>query len=246
MTNSRKIAVVTGASSGIGAAASRQLAEAGFDVILGARRLDRIEAIAKEIGGRAIQLDVTSQESVNNFCSQVENVNILVNNAGGALGLATVAEADTELWRKMYDTNVLGLMRMTRALLPKLISSNSGHIVNITSVAGIEAYPNGGGYTAAKHAARVVTQTLRQELIGKPVRVTDIAPGLVETEFSIVRFDGDKQRADKVYEGMTPLVADDIADAIVWAVTRKPHVNIDFMVIKPLDQVSATIVNRKN
>lgn len=244
MSNLGKTAVVTGASSGIGEATARRLAEAGFDVVIGARRLEKIQALAGEIGCRGVALDVTDQASVDAFCGQIGRANILVNNAGGALGFSKITDADTEQWRAMYDTNVLGLMRMTRALLPKLIASGSGHVVNITSIAGIETYPGGGGYTAVKHAARAVTQTLRQELIGKPVRVTDIAPGIVETEFSIVRFDGNTEKAAKVYEGLTPLVADDIADAIVWAVTRRPHVNIDFMLVKPLDQVSTTVYNR--
>ena len=244
MAKNGKTAVVTGASSGIGAETARQLADAGFDVIVGARRLERIQALAREIGGLAITLDVTDQSSVDAFADKVERANILVNNAGGALGLSPIAEADTEQWRVMYDTNVLGLMRMTRALLPKLIESGAGHIVNVSSVAGVETYPNGGGYTAVKHAVVAITETLRKELIGKPVRITDIAPGIVDTEFSLVRFSGDAEKAKKVYEGLTPLQAEDIADAIVWAVTRKPYVNSDFMLVKPVDQVSATIYNR--
>ncbi len=241
----KPIAVVTGASSGIGAAAARHLAKAGYHVILGARRLDRLQAIAEEIGGEARELDVTKAESVEFFAAQVPCVNVLINNAGGALGLATVAQADEEHWRVMYETNVLGTMRMTRALLPALELSESGHIVLIGSVAGIEVYPGGAGYTAAKHAARAVSETLRFELVGKPIRVTEIAPGLVETEFSQVRFDGDIERAKKVYQGMTPLTADDVAETIVWTVTRPAHVNIDYLLIKPLDQASATVVHRR-
>jgi len=172
-------------------------------------------------------------------------VNVLVNSAGGALGFEAVADADVEQWRTMFDSNVLGTMRMVRALLPKMEASGAGHIVNISSIAGIEVYPGGGGYTAAKHAVRALTETLRLELLGKPIRVTEIAPGLVETEFSLVRFAGDAERAKKPYEGMTPLTADDVAEAIVWAVTRPAHVNIDTMVIRPLDQATATLIHRK-
>jgi NADP-dependent 3-hydroxy acid dehydrogenase YdfG len=241
---SNKIAVVTGASSGIGAATARALAGVGYDVVLGARRVDRIEAIAAQIGGQAFYLDVTSAESVRSFCARFETVNVLVNNAGGAIGLEPIAHAIDDNWKQMYDTNVLGLMRVTRGLLPALIASSAGHIVNIGSIAGLEAYPGGAGYTAVKHAVVAISQTLRQELKGLPVRVTEIDPGAVETEFSLVRFGGDKAKADKVYEGITPLAAEDVADAVSWSVTRPSHVNIDQIVIKPLDQVSGTNFNR--
>jgi NADP-dependent 3-hydroxy acid dehydrogenase YdfG len=183
-------------------------------------------------------------ESIQDFASKVPAVNLLVNCAGGAVGSEPIAEAVDEHWITMFETNVLGLMRVTRALLPLLIESGDGHIINIGSVAGLEAYPGGAGYTAAKHGVVAISQTLRQELIGKPVRVTEIDPGMVETEFSIVRFGGDKERAAAVYRGMTPLSADDIADAIVWSATRPSHVNIDQIVIKPLAQVSAQVVHR--
>jgi len=245
MTETTKpVAVISGASSGIGAAAARQLAAAGFAVVLGARRLDRLEDLAREIGGVALPLDVTSTESVASFAEQVPDAAILVNNAGGALGLEPVAQADEEHWRIMYETNVLGAMRLTRAFLPKLEASGHGHIVTITSIAAIEVYPGGAGYTAAKHAEKAVSDTLRIELLGKPIRVTEIAPGMVETEFSQVRFDGDEARAAQVYRGLTPLSADDIADAILWSVTRPPHVNVDFMVVRPLAQATATLVHR--
>ena len=243
--SNKPIAVVTGASSGIGAAAARHLAAAGYQVYVGARRMERLEEISGEIGATALLLDVTDAGSVSAFCEQVPAVNVLVNNAGGALGIETIAEADEEKWRTMYDSNVLGTMRMVRGLLPKLEASGAGHIVTIGSIAGIEVYPGGAGYTAAKHAVRALSETLRLELLGKPIRVTEIAPGLVETDFSLVRFGGDAERAKKPYEGMTPLTADDIADAIVWAVTRPAHVNIDTMVIRPLDQATATLVHRK-
>ena len=240
----RKTAVITGASSGIGAATARALAGAGYQIIVGARRIHRLEALAREIGGGALPLDVTDAASVAAFCEAVPGpLHLLVNNAGGAHGLDPVAHARDEDWSWMYEANVLGLMRVTRALLPKL-EAGRGHIVNVTSIAGREVYPGGAGYTAAKHAAVAVTRTLRLELSGKPVRVTDVAPGLVETEFSLVRFPGDAERAAKVYQGLTPLTAEDIADCIVWAATRPAHVNIDEIVVKPVAQASATVVAR--
>ena len=242
----KPIAVVTGASNGIGAAAAQQLAAAGYDLILGARRMDRLQAVAGPLGAKALMLDVMDANSVVAFCEQVPAVNVLINNAGGALGTEAVAEAIDEKWETMYDSNVLGTMRMVRGLLPKLEASGAGHIVNIGSVAGIEVYPGGAGYTAAKHAVKALTETLRLELVGKPIRITEVAPGLVETDFSLVRFGGDAERAKKPYQGMTPLVAGDIADAIVWVVTRPAHVNIDTLVIKPLDQATATLVHRKS
>jgi NADP-dependent 3-hydroxy acid dehydrogenase YdfG len=243
--SNKPIAVVTGASSGIGTAAATHLVAAGYQVYIGARRLDRLSEVADAIGATALELDVTDTASVKAFCDKIPAVNVLVNNAGGALGTETVADAVEEKWRTMFDSNVLGTMRMVRGLLPKMEASGAGHIVNISSVAGFEVYPGGGGYTAAKHAVRALTETLRLELLGKPVRITEIAPGLVETEFSLVRFGGDAERAKKPYEGMTPLTADDVADAIVWAVTRPAHVNIDTMVIRPLDQATATLIYRK-
>jgi NADP-dependent 3-hydroxy acid dehydrogenase YdfG len=238
-------AVVTGASSGIGAATARRLAAAGLDVVVGARRLDRLEEVAGPIGARALHLDVTSTESVEAFAAAIPDCSVLVNNAGGAQGLTPLAEADDEQWRWMYDANVLGTMRVTRALLPKLIASGDGVIVNIGSIAGLEVYDGGSGYTAAKHALRAVTDTLRLELVGQPVRVSEVDPGAVETEFSVVRFGGDEARAAKVYEGMTPLVADDVADCIAFVVTRPSHVNIDQLVVKPRDQATAMRVSRK-
>ncbi|MBT0566921.1 SDR family NAD(P)-dependent oxidoreductase [Williamsia sp. CHRR-6] len=238
-SSNRKVAVVTGASSGIGEATARTLAAQGYDVVIGARRLDRLTAVADEIGGRAIPLDVTDDESVAAFCAHLDRVDILVNNAGGARGLATVAQADLEDWRWMWETNVMGTVRMTRALLPALEASGDGLIVTITSIAAIEPYDNGSGYTAAKHAQGVMHRTLRFELLGKPIRLTEIQPGMVETEFSLVRFDGDAQRAASVYEGLTPLTADDIAEVIGFVASRPPHVNLDTILIKPRDQASA-------
>ncbi|MFD0926134.1 SDR family NAD(P)-dependent oxidoreductase [Williamsia deligens] len=235
----RRVAVVTGASSGIGAATARTLAAQGFHVIIGARRTDRLRELADEIGATAVALDVTDDESVAAFCSGLDRVDVLVNNAGGAKGLAMVAEADLDDWRWMWETNVLGTLRLTRALLPALEASGDGLIVTITSIAALEAYDNGAGYTSAKHAQGVLHRTLRFELLGKPIRLTEIAPGMVETEFSLVRFDGDKDKADAVYDGLTPLTADDVAEVIGFVASRPPHVDLDLIVLKPRDQASA-------
>lgn len=207
--------------------------------MVAARRLDRLAALAEEVGGRALELDVTDAEAISRLADAVPDVSIVVHSAGGALGLDPVAEADEEQWREMYETNVLGVMRVTRAMLPSLERSGNGHIVVIGSVAGVEVYEGGGGYTAAKHAANAVARTLRLELLGKPIRVTEIAPGMVETEFSEVRFGGDTERAKEVYKGLTPLSAEDVADTIAFAVTRPPHVDIDYLAIKPTAQATA-------
>ena len=237
-------AVVTGGSSGIGAATARALAEDGYRVLLGARRLQRLQALAGEIGGEAIELDVTDPDSVAAFVAQVPDCDVLVNNAGGALGLEAVGESDEELWRTMYEANVLGTMRMTRALLPQLIASGDGHVVAVTSIAAFETYRGGAGYIAAKHAQKAVLRTLRLELLGEPVSVTEVAPGMVETEFSLVRFGGDEEAATKVYAGMEPLRAEDVAECIRWAIAQSSHVNIDEIVVRPRDQASATEVHR--
>jgi NADP-dependent 3-hydroxy acid dehydrogenase YdfG len=236
----QRVAVITGASAGIGEATARTLAAQGFHVVAVARRADRINALAAEIGGTAIVADVTDGAAVDALASQLSRVDVLVNNAGGAKGLEPVADADLEHWRWMWETNVLGTLRVTRALLPKLIDSGDGLIVTVTSVAAVEVYDGGAGYTAAKHAQGALHRTLRGELLGKPVRLTEIAPGAVETEFSLVRFGGDQQRADAVYAGMTPLVAADIAEVIGFVASRPSHVNIDQIVIRPRDQATAT------
>lgn len=245
-----KTAVVTGGSSGIGAATVGRLAAAGFSVITGARRLDRLRRVAEPASATALDLDVTDTGSVARFAAAAselapQGLSLLVNNAGGALGLDPVETARDDHWQWMYEANVLGTLRMTRALLPSLIAGGGGHVVNIGSIAGFETYPGGGGYTAAKHALRALTRTLRLELLGKPIRVTEISPGLVQTEFSRVRFAGDRDRAAAVYDGMTPLTAGDIADCVAWAATRPRHVNIDEMVVRPLDQAAATLVHRR-
>ena len=242
----RRTAVVTGASSGIGAATGRALAAAGFQVVLAARRVERCEELAAEIGGRAQRLDVTDAASVDALAESVPDAAVVVHSAGGALGLEPIAEADEEHWRVMYETNVMGVMRVTRALLPALERSGNGHVVILGSVAGYEVYPGGGGYTAAKHAANALARTLRLELLGKPIRVSEVAPGLVETEFSLVRFEGDAERAAEVYRGLEPLRAEDVADVIAFVVTRPPHVDIDYLTIKPTAQATARDVHRSD
>lgn len=239
------VAVITGASSGIGAATATRLAAEGFDVVVGARRLDRLRAVAEPLGALALTLDVTDPASVEAFCAQIPDCSLLVNNAGGALGRDPIAEADEADWQAMYDSNVLGVLRMTKALLPKLVASGDGHVVTIGSIAAHEPYPGGGGYNAAKFAVRAVMSVLRQELLGEPVRVTEIDPGMVETEFSLVRFGGDQAKADAVYDAMTPLTAADIADCVAWVATRPSHVNIDQIVILARDQAGATRVHRR-
>jgi NADP-dependent 3-hydroxy acid dehydrogenase YdfG len=241
----QKTAVITGASAGIGAATARALAGAGFRLILGARRLDRLREVAGPLGATALKLDVTDPESIAAFAAQVPVAHLLVNNAGGAHGVERVEEAKDEKWEWMWETNVMGVMRMTRALLPALRASGDGHIVNLGSIAGFETYAGGAGYTASKHAVRALTRTLRLELLGEPVRVTEISPGLAETEFSLVRFAGDAERAKSVYRGMTPLSAEDVADCILWAATRPSHVNVDEIVVRPRDQATATQVHRR-
>lgn len=240
-----RVAVITGASSGIGAATARTLAAQGFHVVAVARRADRIRDLAEEIGGTAVVADVTDEASVDALASKLSRVDVLVNNAGGARGLEPVADADLDHWRWMWETNVIGTLRVTRALLPKLIESGDGLIVTVTSVAALEVYDGGAGYTAAKHGQGALHRTLRGELLGKPVRLTEIAPGAVETEFSLVRFDGDQQRADAVYTGITPLVAADVAEVIGFVASRPAHVDLDLIVMKPRDQASASRFNRR-
>jgi NADP-dependent 3-hydroxy acid dehydrogenase YdfG len=245
-TQTRGVAVVTGASSGIGAATARRLAAEGFSVVCAARRVDRLEALASEIGGLAVELDVTAAASVAALAEALPECTVLVNNAGGAIGAETIAEGDVEDWRRMYDVNVLGAMRVTQALLPALIASGRGHVVVMGSTAGRWTYEGGGGYTAAKHGAAAFAETLRLELCGQPVRVTEIAPGMVATEeFSLVRFRGDASRAAAVYAGVeAPLVAEDVADCVAFAVTRPPHVDIDLLVVRPLAQAAVHKVHR--
>jgi NADP-dependent 3-hydroxy acid dehydrogenase YdfG len=244
----RRTAVVTGASSGIGAATARALAHEGYAVVCAARREDRISALAEEIDGTAVVCDVTSPASVAGLAEVVgDSLHVLVNDAGGAFGFNPVAEADPEDWRRMFDVNVLGLLHVTQALLPALRGSGDGLIVNVGSTAGRIAYEGGAGYTAAKHGTQVVTETLRLELVGEPIRVSEIAPGMVRTEeFALVRFEGDRSKADAVYAGVAePLLAEDVADAVAWIATRPSHVNIDELVIKPRAQAAQHRVHRE-
>ncbi len=242
-------AVVTGASSGIGAATVRLLRAQGWDVLAAARRAERREARAAETGAVPVVVDVTSDDDVARLAATATArgpVHALVNNAGGALGLDPVASGSLADWRAMYEVNVLGAVRVTQALLPALRGSGRGDVVLLTSTAGHGTYPGGGGYVAAKHAERTIAETLRLELVGEPVRVIEIAPGMVATEeFSLVRFRGDAARAAATYAGVdAPLTADDVADAIAWCLTRPHHVNIDSLVIRPRAQASNTVVAR--
>lgn len=243
----RKTAVVTGASSGIGEATARRLAAEGFDVVAAARRRERLDELAAQVPGiRAVTLDVTSQESVDELASSLGRCDVLVNNAGGAIGLEPVASGKVADWQRMYDVNVLGTLRVTQALLPRLIESGDGVLLMLTSVAGLVSYEGGGGYNAAKHAQTSMTEVLRLELVDRPVRIVEIAPGMVHTEeFSLNRFRGDSAAADRVYEGVPgPLTADDVADAIAWCVTRPAHVNIDRLVIRPRAQAAQHRIHR--
>ncbi|MFI5635804.1 SDR family NAD(P)-dependent oxidoreductase [Streptomyces goshikiensis] len=251
-TAATRTAVVTGASSGIGAATARQLAEAGYHVVLTARRKERIEALAAELtaAGRAATpyaLDVTDRAAVDAFAASLDRCDVLVNNAGGAIGAEPVATGDPADWRTMYEVNVIGTLHVTQALLPALTASGDGTVVVLSSTAGHATYEGGAGYVAAKNGARVLAETLRLEIVGQPVRVIEIAPGMVKTEeFAKTRFRGDAEKAEKVYAGVAePLSADDVADTITWAVTRPSHVNIDLLVVRPRAQASNTKVHRE-
>lgn len=243
-------AVVTGASSGIGAAITATLREHGWDVVAVARRVDRLAEVARSTGAHAVVADITDDDDVARVAAEARArgpVHALVNNAGGALGVDPVERGSVEQWRAMFELNVLGTLRMTQALLPDLRASGRGDVVVLTSTAGHDTYPGGGGYVAAKHAERTIANTLRLELVGEPLRVIEIAPGMVRTEeFSLIRLGGDRERADAVYAGVAePLLAQDVADAVVWALTRPHHVNIDSMVIRPRAQASNTVVARE-
>lgn len=231
----KKIAIVTGASSGIGKATAGALAQDGWHVIVAARRTDKIQAVADEIGGTAIELDVTDQESVDKLAAQVERVDLLVNNAGGAMGMDSIKDANLDDWQWMYDVNVLGTLRMVKTLLDKLIASE-GHVINIGSMASFTAYAGGAGYNAAKFGEGALTRVLRLEHVGDPVRVTQIDPGRVETDFSLVRFKGDQDKAAAVYADKLNLSAADVAESIRWVASQPKHVNIDHIHIMPRDQ----------
>ncbi len=247
--------LVTGASAGIGAACARAFAGAGARLVLAARRTDRLEGLAAALRDAhgtesfLLALDVRDAEAVAGAFAALPpewaEVDVLVNNAGLGRGLEKVQEGTVSEWDEMVDTNVKGLLYVTRALVPGMVARGRGHVINIGSVAGHEVYPGGAVYCATKHAVGAITKGLRMDLLGTGVRVSTVDPGMVETEFSVVRFRGDRERADRVYAGMTPLMADDIADAVLWCATRPPHVNIDEIIVKPTDQASATLVHRR-
>jgi len=248
----QRTAVITGASSGIGAACAVKLAEAGYRVILAARRAGRIEALASRIrehggGADARRLDVTDRAAVDAFAGSLDRCDVLVSNAGGAVGADTVADSAPADWLAMYQVNVIGTLHMTQALLPGLVASGDAAIVVTSSTAGFVAYEGGGGYVAAKHGQHALAATLRLELSGQPVRVIEIAPGMVRTdEFALNRYRGDAAQAAAVYAGVArPLTADDVADAVAWAVTRPSHVNIDLMVMRPRAQAAQHKVHRE-
>ncbi|QMU72624.1 SDR family oxidoreductase [Streptacidiphilus sp. P02-A3a] len=248
-----RVAVVTGASSGIGAATARRLADEGYTVALVARRTERIEALAKEItaaGGRASThtLDVTDRPAVDAFAASLERVDVLVNNAGGAFGAASVEGGDPADWLRMYEVNVLGVLHVTQALLPALRASGDGTVVVLSSTAAFVPYEGGGGYVAAKAGEHAIAGTLRLELVGQPIRVIEIAPGMVRTEeFALNRLGGDSDAAAAVYAGVAePLTAQDVADTIAWTVTRPAHVNVDLLVVRPRAQAAAHKVHRES
>ena len=246
MSERARIALVTGASSGIGEATVRALAAEGFETVAAARRLERCERLAAEVGGKALRLDVADAGAVAALAEQLPDVDVVVHSAGGALGLEPIEHADEGKWQEMWESNVAGVMRVTKALLPALRAGRDPQIVIIGSVAGVEAYEGGGGYTAAKHAAHGLARTLRLELLEDAIRVTEVAPGMVETEFSLVRFEGDSERAADVYRGLEPLQAADVAAAIAFCVTRPAHVDIDYLGIKPTAQATAKIAHRRD
>jgi NADP-dependent 3-hydroxy acid dehydrogenase YdfG len=241
-----RTAVVSGATSGIGAATAERLAAEGFDVVLGARRMDRLAGLAERIGGRALALDVTDPASVEAFAAALDRVDVLVNNAGGSFDAAPVAEADLDSWARTYEVNVLGTVRLTKALLPALRASGAADLVFMGSTAGLISYEGGASYTAAKHGVHTLAETLRLELNGEPVRVIEIAPGMVRTEeFSLNRL-GSAEKADAVYRGVRePLTAEDVADCVAWTVTRPHHVNVDLLVVRPLAQAAQHKVARE-
>jgi NADP-dependent 3-hydroxy acid dehydrogenase YdfG len=242
-----RVAVVTGASSGIGAATARALAGEGFRVVCAARRTDRVSALAEQIGGVAVTCDVTSDDDVRALAAAAgSRVDVLVNDAGGAIGLDRIEDASTAGWQQMYDVNVLGTLRVTRALLPALRAAPDALVVNVGSTAGRDVYAGGGGYTVAKHGLRALSETLRLELNGEPIRVTEIAPGMVRTEeFTLNRLGGDRQRADAVYADVDePLVAEDVAEAIRWVATLPRHVNVDELVLRPVAQAAQHQLHR--
>lgn len=249
------IVLITGASAGIGAACARAFAATGARLLLAARRTDRLETLAEELRqahgteSHSLALDVRDSgavaQALGGLPPEWSAIDVLVNNAGLGRGLEPLQEGRTEDWDEMINTNLKGLLYTTRAVIPGMVERGRGHVVNIGSVAGHEVYPGGAVYCATKHAVDAITRGLRMDLLGTGVRVSTVDPGMVESEFSTVRFGGDRERANRVYAGMTPLTPDDIADAVLWCATRPPHVNIDEIILKPTDQASATRVHRE-
>jgi NADP-dependent 3-hydroxy acid dehydrogenase YdfG len=244
--------LITGASAGIGAACARAFAGEGARLVLAARRRERLDELVRGLGGaecHLLELDVRDRDAVSEVLgglpAEWREIDVLVNNAGVGRGLDKLQEGDVDGWDQMVDTNVKGLLYVTRALLPGMVERGRGHVINIGSIAGHEVYPGGAVYCATKSAVGSITQGMRLDLMGTGVRVSTVDPGMVETEFSIVRFGGDEERAKRVYAGMTPLTPDDIAETVLWCATRPPHVNIDEIILKPTDQASATLVHRK-
>lgn len=255
MTRFDGTVLITGASAGIGAACARAFAAAGARLILAARRGDRLESLASELGdthgteSHLIQLDVRDSGVVAHTFGDLPDawaaVDVLVNNAGLSRGMEPVQEGETRDWDEMIDTNVKGLLYATRAILPRMVERGHGHVINIGSTAGHEVYPGGAVYCATKHAVNAITRGLRMDLLGTDVRVTTVDPGMVETDFSLVRFHGDQERADRVYSGLQPLTPEDIADVVLYAATRPPHVNLDEIILRPTAQASSTMVERR-
>lgn len=252
--NMNKIALITGATSGIGQATALKAAEAGFDIIITGRRTDRLTALADTIRQKGVDVlpltfDIRHAEEVQTAVGQLQGkwreISVLVNNAGLAVGVSPIQDGVLDDWERMIDTNVKGLLYMTRAVAPLMIARNNGHIVNLASIAGKEVYPGGNVYCATKHAVDALSRAMRQDMLKNNIKVTNIAPGMVETEFSIVRYKGDQALADKVYQGMTPLTNEDIADTIIFAITRPAHVCLNDIVIMPTAQASSRDVNRK-
>lgn len=250
----KKIALITGATAGIGKATAEILGIHNYHLILCGRRKERLEEVKKEIRKISeveiitLQLDVRKrkevEKAINDLPANWKNIDVLVNNAGLAVGLDHIDKGEVDDWERMIDTNIKGLLYVTRAVSPYMVDNNRGHIINIASVAGKEAYENGNVYCATKHAVDALSRAMRIDLLENRIKVTNIAPGLVDTEFSNVRFKGDKKRADNVYTGLTPLYAEDVAEAILFAVTRPAHVNINDLLIMPTDQAAAAIARR--